>query len=58
MVLKPGVQLEAVELRAHAAGRLAHFEIPSRWWLTREPLPTNATGKILKRALISAWPHG
>ena len=56
VVLKPESELDAVELRAYAARQLAHFEVPSRWWVTRKPLPTNATGKTNKRALASAWP--
>jgi long-chain acyl-CoA synthetase len=50
------VSVDADELRQHAADRLAYFELPTRWWLRREPLPTNATGKVVKRALRDAWP--
>jgi long-chain acyl-CoA synthetase len=38
------------------AQRLAHFEIPTRWWLRTEPLPTNDAGKIDKRCLLATWP--
>lgn len=34
---------------------LAYFEVPSRWWMREEPLPRNATGKIVKPALVQAW---
>lgn len=57
VVLQPGAAVEVEDLRAHAAGQLARFEIPSRWWRRAEPLPTNATGKVLKRELIEAWPE-
>jgi len=56
VVLRPGATVTAEELSAHAASQLARFEVPSRWWLRHEPLPTNATGKVLKRELISDWP--
>lgn len=46
------------ELTAFAAQRLGHFEVPSRWWLRTDPLPTNAAGKVLKRELVAAWPRG
>ncbi|WP_016910238.1 class I adenylate-forming enzyme family protein [Streptomyces xiaopingdaonensis] len=39
------------ELHAFARERLAYFKVPSRWRLTREPLPRNATGKVLRRDL-------
>ncbi|WP_236795202.1 class I adenylate-forming enzyme family protein [Amycolatopsis sp. GM8] len=44
------------ELTAFAAERLGHFEVPARWWLRTEPLPTNAAGKVLKRELVAGWP--
>lgn len=56
VVLREGAQASVEELRAHAAGQLARFEVPSRWWLTHEPLPTNASGKVVKREVIQNWP--
>lgn len=56
IVLRPGKGTTAQDLRAHAASRLARFEIPSRWWLTYEALPTNATGKVVKRDVAAHWP--
>jgi long-chain acyl-CoA synthetase len=56
VVVHAGVSVDADGLRQHAADRLAYFELPTRWWLRREPLPTNATGKVVKRALRDAWP--
>lgn len=56
VVLRPDAQVTLDELRAHAAALLARFEVPSRWWLTKEPLPTNATGKIVKREVQARWP--
>ncbi|MEC3952337.1 class I adenylate-forming enzyme family protein [Nocardia sp. CDC153] len=39
------------ELRDHVAGQLAYFKVPARWLVTAEPLPRNATGKVLRRAI-------
>jgi long-chain acyl-CoA synthetase len=55
VVLRPGAQVDEAELRRFAAQRLAYFEVPSRWWLRTDPLPTNATGKIVKSILQATW---
>ena len=39
------------ELRAWVAEALADIKVPAHWELRTEPLPRNATGKILKRVL-------
>jgi acyl-CoA synthetase (AMP-forming)/AMP-acid ligase II len=49
--VKPGATLEAEDLRAHAAGRLARFKVPGAIVFRPEPLPRTATGKVLKREL-------
>ena len=41
----------AEQLRAHCAANLADYKVPETWTLTDEPLPRNANGKLLKRAL-------
>ena len=41
----------AGELRAWVAEALADIKVPAHWELRTEPLPRNATGKILKRVL-------
>lgn len=56
VVLREGSATDAQALRVHAVARLAKFEVPSRWWLRTESLPTNASGKTLKRELIANWP--
>ncbi|MFA6577400.1 MAG: class I adenylate-forming enzyme family protein [Nocardioides sp.] len=43
-------QLEQ-ELRAYAATELAHYKVPSRWRFAHEPLPRNATGKVIRPAV-------
>jgi long-chain acyl-CoA synthetase len=53
--LRAGHSANEADLQRHAAAHLGKFEVPSRWWLRREPLPTNATGKIAKGDLKSGW---
>jgi acyl-CoA synthetase (AMP-forming)/AMP-acid ligase II len=49
--LRGGEAPLAETLRAWTAERLAYFKVPAHWELRTEPLPRNATGKILKRVL-------
>ncbi|MFI6517645.1 class I adenylate-forming enzyme family protein [Spirillospora sp. NPDC050679] len=39
------------DLAAFARERLAYYKVPSRWHLTTAPLPRNATGKVIRRAV-------
>jgi long-chain acyl-CoA synthetase len=55
VVLAPGAAADLAALRAHAGRELARFERPARWWLRRDPLPVNATGKILRREIRAQW---
>lgn len=55
VVLRPGTAITAELLRAHAATLLGRHEVPSRWWLRSEALPTNATGKVAKREVLAQW---
>ncbi|KQX19629.1 MULTISPECIES: class I adenylate-forming enzyme family protein [unclassified Sphingomonas] len=55
VVLHSGQKVDRDELKAFAHQTLAHFEVPSQWWFHPGPLPQNATGKVLKRALKQAW---
>ena len=38
-------------LAAWVGETLAYFKVPTRWEWRREPLPRNATGKVLKNLL-------
>jgi long-chain acyl-CoA synthetase len=49
--LKDGAAAEADALRAFCAERLADYKVPETWTLQHQPLPRNANGKLLKRAL-------
>ncbi|WP_103939712.1 AMP-binding protein [Thermomonospora echinospora] len=50
VVLKPGVELTADEVREHARHRVARFAVPRDVHFLDE-LPRNATGKIVRRDL-------
>jgi len=51
VVPRPGVSLDADELRDFCAARLADYKVPRQVWFVDE-LPRNATGKVLKRELV------
>ncbi|MFD5200157.1 class I adenylate-forming enzyme family protein [Streptomyces sp. NPDC058375] len=46
-----GAEVTAEALREHVGGRLAAFKVPARVLFTDEPLPRNATGKLLKHQI-------
>ncbi|MFF7036858.1 class I adenylate-forming enzyme family protein [Streptomyces griseus] len=52
-VVRPraGAVVTAEDLREHVGGRLAAFKVPARVLFTEQPLPRNATGKLLKHRL-------
>jgi acyl-CoA synthetase (AMP-forming)/AMP-acid ligase II len=49
--LKPGEELDGEALRDHCRSYLAPFKVPRYIWFLPEPLPRNANGKFVKRAL-------
>jgi len=51
VVARPGCDAHA--LRAHCAQHLADYKVPDFFTFRSEPLPRNANGKLLKRALRS-----
>ncbi len=51
VVLAPGTTLDEDGLTSFLADKLAKFKIPERIWFLDEPLPRNANGKFVKRAL-------
>jgi acyl-CoA synthetase (AMP-forming)/AMP-acid ligase II len=51
VVFEAGQQIGSEELRDWVADTLAYYKVPSRWEVRKEPLPRNATGKVLKSAL-------
>lgn len=48
---KPGHAFDPDGLRRHVATQLAAFKVPSKVFVFDEPLPRNASGKLLRRAL-------
>ncbi len=56
VVFKPGAAAGEDELRAHTAGFVTRFKIPSRF-VAQAELPKNAVGKIMKREVRAslAW---
>jgi long-chain acyl-CoA synthetase len=55
LVLKPGCALDPDAMSRILRIRLAHFEVPSQWWVYPGELPKNATGKVMKSALRDEW---
>ena len=51
IVVRPGRTVRAEELSTHVRQRLAHFEVPTRYFFRGEPIPRNPQGKVLKTAL-------
>jgi long-chain acyl-CoA synthetase len=47
----PGGAVTEQELKHFVAARLAAFKVPVRIEIRREPLPRNASGKLLKRQI-------
>ena len=56
VVPKPGHGNSSTEsLVAHLKSRLAAFKVPAHVFWTNDPLPRNATGKVLKKDLREAY---
>jgi long-chain acyl-CoA synthetase len=51
VMLKPGMVLTADELRSFVGKSLASFKVPTHIVFRNDPLPRNASGKMLKREL-------
>jgi long-chain acyl-CoA synthetase len=54
--LRTGATVDVDELTLYAKGRLAGFEVPSRWWVGDEPLPMTDAGKADKKRLRVIFP--
>jgi O-succinylbenzoic acid--CoA ligase len=50
-VYAPGVVPDDAALRRHCAEQLADYKVPESFTWSAEPLPRNANGKLVKRAL-------
>ena len=51
VVPAPGAEIDPRAIAAFVAERLADFKVPQYVAVRSEPLPRNAGGKVLKRAL-------
>jgi acyl-CoA synthetase (AMP-forming)/AMP-acid ligase II len=51
VVARPGARLDPEQVRAFVAEKLAYYKVPAYVEVRREPLPRNATGKVLKNVL-------
>jgi long-chain acyl-CoA synthetase len=51
VVPAPGRSIDVEELSAFCAAALAYFKVPEVWDVRTEPLPRNATGKVMKHVL-------
>jgi len=54
VVHRPGAAIDQAALSAWCAEKLAPFKVPAHWEIRAEPLPRNATGKVLKNVLVGA----
>jgi acyl-CoA synthetase (AMP-forming)/AMP-acid ligase II len=52
VVLAPGEEVTDEELAAFAGETLAAYKVPTLWERRQEPLPRNASGKVLKTVLL------
>jgi len=51
-----GATLEANELASWCAEALSYFKVPAHWDIRAEPLPRNASGKVVKQVLLDGVP--
>jgi len=58
VVAHAGKTLDAEVLREWVAATLAYYKVPEQWEFRTEPLPRNASGKILKDAVRSGGESG
>ena len=50
-----GASVTAQEMMDFVSKRLAAYKVPTRLWVRNKPLPTGATGKILKKDVRAAY---
>ncbi|NLV79018.1 MAG: acyl--CoA ligase [Rhodococcus sp.] len=49
VVLHPGAEADEADLQAYCKDRLSYYKVPTKWKITRDLLPRNATGKVMRR---------
>ncbi len=55
VVTRAGHPLTEDDLRSYAQAELAYFKVPSRWRVTPEALPRNATGKVIRHDITLSF---
>jgi long-chain acyl-CoA synthetase len=55
VTIRDGMELSTAELQSFVAHKLAAFKVPSTVFVRTEPLPRNATGKVLKKDLKAEY---
>jgi acyl-CoA synthetase (AMP-forming)/AMP-acid ligase II len=55
VMVRDGMELTLEELRRFLSTRIAAFMIPTRVAFTREPLPRNPAGKLMKRQMPAIY---
>jgi acyl-CoA synthetase (AMP-forming)/AMP-acid ligase II len=50
-----GVSIDSDVLSAHVREHLAYFKVPSRWIVATEPLPRNASGKVVRPEVLETF---
>jgi long-chain acyl-CoA synthetase len=53
---RAGASLDPEQLADWVGGKIAHFAVPSRWWISDEPLPMTDAGKADKKRLREIFP--
>ncbi|MEV3960744.1 class I adenylate-forming enzyme family protein [Nocardia sp. NPDC050193] len=53
VVVRPDTTVDEAQLHEYAAARLSYYKVPGRWRITADPLPRNATGKVIRRGLTA-----
>lgn len=52
VVVDPEANLTAVDLQRYAAEHLSYFKVPVHWRIVTDPLPRNATGKLMRGQIL------
>jgi acyl-CoA synthetase (AMP-forming)/AMP-acid ligase II len=47
-----GAAVDEADLAAYVKERLAYFKVPARWVVRRDPLPRNASGKLVRADIL------
>ena len=51
IVPRQGMTLDVAELERHCGSRIARYKVPAQFEIMSDPLPRNATGKVVKAVL-------